>query len=214
MGALDFLKAEPADALVKPVSTAELGKRSLVEIVNGETRQVLAQLHKGETVDIGAGLPGHGGIDLAHFYGAERLTTVSHLHGRFAFMNDGNVVYSDLGSMNGSVVERRSQSLLSMGNPVPVLYFQMLHNVTAAYLVRNIFSKAAEPKNLPEHIFPPNDVRLKNNDTLYLGFVNEFRVPRGLGRLVAGGAHALQPPPAVVHNGQITVPKLAVYIHS
>ncbi len=214
MGIFDFLKAEPADELVKSVSPAELGRRSLVEVVNAGTGQVLRQLHKGETVDIGAGMAAPGGIELAHFYAAEMLARISHLHGQFAFMNDGNVAYFDLGSMNGSVVERRSHSPLSMGNPLPVLYFQILHNVTAAYLVRNAISMAAEPRNLPEHVFPPNGVRLKNNDELYLGFVHGFHVPSGLGRIVAGGTHTLQPPPAVVHNGQITVPKLAVYIHS
>lgn len=204
------MKAEPADALVKPVTVEELGKRTLVEIVNAETRQVLAQLHRGESAHIGAGMPVPG-IELMHFYDTAKLNTVSHVHGTIEFMNNGNVVYSD-NSLRGSVVERRSQNPLSMGLPVPVLFFQMLHNTVSAYLVRNAVSRDAEPRNLPAHLVPPNGVRLKHNDNLLLGFVYGLAVPSRAARVIAGGSHTLQPPAAIVHDGQIMAPKLAVYI--
>ena len=210
MGLWGALQAEPSQQLVKPADVAELHRRSLVEIVNPETRDVLGQLHRGESVHIGAGMivPG---IELADFYDHARLRTVSQVHGQIEFMADGNVIYYD-NSMRGSVVERRAQTPLSMG--LPVLYFQMRQNTVTAFLVRNAISRDAEPQTLPGHIAAPNGVRLKHNDNMLLGFVYGLAVAGAVTRAIAGGTHALHPPADVVHGDRIMAPRLTVYIHS
>ena len=207
----NVLTAEPSQELMKLVDAAELRRRSLVEIVNPETNAVLGQLRRGESLHIGAGMP-LPGIELNDFYDPARLNTVSQVHGEIEFMADGNVIYHD-SSMRGSVVERRAQVPLSMGG-LPIVYFQMLHNTVAAYLVRNAISRDAEPQTLPGHIVAPNGVRLKNNDNMLLGFVYGLAATGTLARTVAGGTHVLHPPADVVHEDRIMVPRLVVNIRS
>ncbi len=213
------LQATPAQPLVRPVTPQELTNRTLVDIINSETGQVFAQLHRGEFASIGFEQPGHivPQINLAAAYQPPRLARVSQMHGIVSFMHDGRVVYQDANSDNGSVVERRPSDILSAISgtvvPVPVLYFQILHNTITSYLVTNAISRAAAPHNPVGHVQPPDRVLLRSNDQIYLGFTYNLMVPQGIARMLGGGAnHQLQPPAGVFQNGQLTVPRLAVRI--
>lgn len=217
MGIFDFMSAEPSQELDKPVPPQELARRRLVEIVDAETKRVLARTETRDTrIIFGASpatpaLPGY--LNLSVHFDSARLARVSPVQGVVSFLPDGTVVYGD-NSQYGTVIERRPKVAF---NGLPVLRFQVTNvggvNNISAYLTRSAVTQEAECWNAVPFT-TPNGLLLKNGDIVLPGFNYDVIKQSGVIHFVTGasGTNTLQPPAAVMQDRKLSVPRLTVYI--
>ena len=206
-----WLEAEPADRLLRPASPKELAKRSLVSIVNDEGSKVVARLKKGTGLYIGASQPNEAppDLDLREYFDGDGLDRISNVHGYLQFLDDGKILYRDLNSSGGSVVERTVSGVLS-----PSLYLQILEDSIYSYLVTSEVVNAAKSRT-PDSgsLDPPNGVFLLNQDTITPGLTYDvYSEKTGFLQSPRGGRNLLKIPEDVLDNGRLTLPRLRVYV--
>ena len=161
---MNWAAATPADRLLKLPSDKDLEKRSLVRIVNATDSTILAQLSKGEQVSIGVSCPNNEpDVDLAKYFENDMLEYVSPKHGSLQFTDDGYVVYEDLDSEKGSVIERKTSGLVEY-----FLYFQLLDGSVGSY-VTPAPSGMRIPDPEPESVLPTGGISLFSKDLISLG---------------------------------------------
>ncbi|MBI2176463.1 hypothetical protein HYU40_03925 [Candidatus Woesearchaeota archaeon] len=218
MGIWDFLSVEPSQELVKPVPPSESARRRLVEIVDTETKKVLASTEtRGSRIVLGAfaGAPVLADyLNLDGNFDPPRLARVSRVHGVVSFLPDGTVIYED-NSRYGTVIERRQSGAFA---GLPVLRFQVTNvggvNDISGYLTRSAVTNEAEVYNIHAHI-SPHGLLLRNGDTILPGFNYDIVTQSGIVAAATGaaGKNTLRPPAAITGpDGKPNVPRLAVYI--
>ena len=219
---LGWLSAEPADKLIRPASQKELRKRSLVSIVNGNDSKVLARLHRGERLHIGASenvsspYNGHSlyqiDLDLSEYFDHEDINELTKMRSMMSFHNDGRVGYSPLSCMQdhgASVVERTAAGVMP-----PSLYFNLTAISIDSYLAKSSFVNAGLHEPDPDTLeSPTGGVFLQNKDVIRAGFNYDVHLETDLlknrGR---GPGYSLKVPAGSLDNDRIKAPELKIYI--